>query len=162
MRYFLAVAREENMTRAAEQLHVTQPTLSKQLKERMSEDEQKKSEQEKAFADMKEELENLKREKELSDLTASYISMGYDKDLAADTAKARLDGDKAKEFANGEKHRQALEKRIKEQLMDNTPKPAGTGDDGKPETDLAVEKAKELAKAKFGGSSYSDIMDKYR
>ena len=32
MRYFLAVAREENMTRAAEILHVTQPTLSKQLK----------------------------------------------------------------------------------------------------------------------------------
>ena len=32
MRYFLAVAREENMTRAAELLHVTQPTLSKQLK----------------------------------------------------------------------------------------------------------------------------------
>ena len=32
MRYFLAVAREENMTRAAQRLHVTQPTLSKQLK----------------------------------------------------------------------------------------------------------------------------------
>ena len=32
LRYFLAVAREENMTRAAELLHVTQPTLSKQLK----------------------------------------------------------------------------------------------------------------------------------
>lgn len=32
LRYFLAVAREENMTRAAEVLHVTQPTLSKQLK----------------------------------------------------------------------------------------------------------------------------------
>ena len=32
LRYFLAAAREENMTRAAEQLHVTQPTLSKQLK----------------------------------------------------------------------------------------------------------------------------------
>lgn len=32
LRYFLAVAREENMTRAAEFLHVTQPTLSKQLK----------------------------------------------------------------------------------------------------------------------------------
>lgn len=32
LRYFLAVAREENMTRAAETLHVTQPTLSKQLK----------------------------------------------------------------------------------------------------------------------------------
>ena len=32
LRYFLAVAREENMTRAAETLHVTQPTLSKTLK----------------------------------------------------------------------------------------------------------------------------------
>ena len=31
MRYFLAVAREENITAAAESLHVTQPTLSKQL-----------------------------------------------------------------------------------------------------------------------------------
>ena len=32
LRYFLAVAREENMTRAAEILHVTQPTLSKALR----------------------------------------------------------------------------------------------------------------------------------
>lgn len=32
LRYFLEVAREENMTRAAERLHVTQPTLSKTLK----------------------------------------------------------------------------------------------------------------------------------
>ncbi len=32
LRYFLAVAREENMSRAAESLHVTQPTLSKTLK----------------------------------------------------------------------------------------------------------------------------------
>ncbi|HPF53763.1 MAG TPA: LysR family transcriptional regulator [Eubacteriales bacterium] len=31
LRYFLAVAREENITAAAERLHVTQPTLSKQL-----------------------------------------------------------------------------------------------------------------------------------
>ena len=32
LRYFLAAAREENMTRAAELLHVTQPTLSKALR----------------------------------------------------------------------------------------------------------------------------------
>ena len=33
LKYFLAVAREENITAAAQSLHVTQPTLSKQLKE---------------------------------------------------------------------------------------------------------------------------------
>ena len=32
LRYFIAVAREENMSRAAQTLHVTQPTLSKALK----------------------------------------------------------------------------------------------------------------------------------
>ena len=32
LRYFLAVAREENMSHAAEKLHVTQPTLSKAMK----------------------------------------------------------------------------------------------------------------------------------
>ena len=32
LRYFLAVAREESMTRAAELLHVTQPTLSKTMR----------------------------------------------------------------------------------------------------------------------------------
>lgn len=31
LQYFLAVAKEENITRAAESLHISQPYLSKQL-----------------------------------------------------------------------------------------------------------------------------------
>lgn len=37
LRYFLAVAREENITAAAKSLHITQPTLSKQLMDLESE-----------------------------------------------------------------------------------------------------------------------------
>ena len=33
LRYFLAAARESNITRAARSLHVSQPTLSRQLKD---------------------------------------------------------------------------------------------------------------------------------
>ena len=33
LKYFLAVAREENITRAAESLHIAQPSLSKQMME---------------------------------------------------------------------------------------------------------------------------------
>ena len=31
LRYFITVAREENITKAAKKLHITQPTLSRQL-----------------------------------------------------------------------------------------------------------------------------------
>lgn len=33
LQYFLTVAREENITRASEVLHITQPTLSRQLQQ---------------------------------------------------------------------------------------------------------------------------------
>ena len=33
LQYFLAVAREENISAAAQSLHLTQPTISRQLKE---------------------------------------------------------------------------------------------------------------------------------
>ncbi len=33
LKYFLVVAHEENITRATKTLHITQPTLSRQLKE---------------------------------------------------------------------------------------------------------------------------------
>lgn len=137
-------------------------SLSKQLKEKMTDDEIKQSESAKAIEEMKSELEKLRKDKTVSDYTAKYIAIGYDKDLAAETAQAMADLDMAKVFANGEKHRQALEKKIKEDLINGTHKPAGAGGDDK-KVDSAVEKAKELAKSRRGNDkSYDEIMSKYK
>ena len=136
-------------------------SLSKQLKDRMTEDEQKKADEADKLQKMQEELESLRKDKTVSEYTAKYIAMGYDKELASETAKAMAEGNMEKVFANGEKHRQALEKKIKEDLINNTPKPDGSG--GKnDQKDPAVEKAKEIAKAKSGNEKqYEDVMSKY-
>lgn len=136
--------------------------LSKQLKDKMSDDELKEAEKTKALEELQSELESLRKDKTISDYTARYVAMGYDAELAKDTAKAMAEGDMDKVFKNGETHKQALEQKIKQDLMNKTPKPGGNGggDDGK---DSAVEKAKEIAKAKLGGGKqYDDIMKNYR
>lgn len=136
-------------------------SLSKQLKDKMTDDEAKKAEDAQALADLKNELETLRKDKTIADYTAKYIALGYEKTLAEDTAKAMAEGDMAKVFANGEKHKEALEKDIKAKLMKGDPRPGGGGDEL--EADPAVEKAKEIAKAKLGnGKTYKEIMDKYK
>jgi predicted NodU family carbamoyl transferase len=128
----------------------------------ISEDDRKAQESAETLAQMQAELETLRRDKTISDYTAKYVALGYDKELAASTAKAMADGDMETVFANGEKHRTALEKKIKADLMNRTPNPDGSGGDNKQE-DSAVAKARELAKAKLGGGkAYRDIMSKYQ
>ena len=136
--------------------------LSKQLKEKMTDDEAKQAEDAKALADLKSELESLRKDKTVAEYKAKYIALGYEAALAEDTAKAMADGDMEKVFKNGETHRSALEKKIKEDLMNKTPKPGGAGGDDKAK-DAAVEKAKELAKSRHGGDkNYNDIMSHYK
>ena len=137
--------------------------LSKQLKDRMSEDEKQRTEAEESNKKILEELEQLRKDKTISTYTAQYLGMGYSKELAEDTAKAMADGNMDKVFQNGLKHKEAMEKEIREKLMNGTPQPGGSGGNGDDGKDSAVEKAKELAKAKQGGGKqYEDIMKNYR
>lgn len=128
----------------------------------LSEDEQKKQKDAETLADMQKELETLRKDKTISEYISKYIALGYDAELAKDTAKAMADGDMEKVFKNGEAHKAALEKKIKEDLMNKTPKPGGAGGEDK-HTDPAVEKAREIAKARYGNDkSYADIVSKYK
>lgn len=144
--------------------------LSKKLKGKMSEDELAEAERQRIQAendqkynDLESKYNELVKKSTISEYTAKYIALGYDKDLAESTAKAMADGDMKTVFENGEKHKAAMEKKIKEELMNNTPKPGGSGGNDGGKEDPAIAKAKELAKAKNGnGTAYNDILAKYK
>ncbi len=72
----------------------------RQLKAKMSEDEQKEAERAAAEAAIKAELESLRKDKTITEHKAQYLALGYDETLAGETAKAFAEGDFAKVFAN--------------------------------------------------------------
>ena len=63
-----------------------------------------------------------------NEYTAQFLGIGYDKDLARETAEALQQGDMNMVFLNQSKFAAAREKALKAELMKNTPKPpAGNG-----------------------------------
>lgn len=99
----------------------------------LDDDERKRQADAEKLEQAMQELETLRTEKKISEFKAHYIAMGYDEKLAAETAKALVDGDMEKVFANGTKHQGELEKKIKADVLKGTPKP-GTDNGGKPKT----------------------------
>lgn len=100
----------------------------KQLRAKMTEDEQKEADRLANEEAMKTELETLRREKTLGQYTASYLEQGYDKALAEATATAMVDGDMDTVFANMKKHADGMEKNLRAKILKETPVPPA-GDD---------------------------------
>lgn len=65
--------------------------FKKQLRAKLTEEEAKKAEQEEALATMKNQLEELKKEKELAGLTAKFASAGFED--AGKVASAFMEND---------------------------------------------------------------------
>ena len=107
--------------------------LSKQLKARMTEEEAKKAEDAAARQELEDKYNELLKRTTISDYTAKYLAMGYDEKLAADTAKAFVNGDMDRVFANSEKFKVELEKKIRADILKDTPRP-GADNGGKPMT----------------------------
>lgn len=128
----------------------------------ISEDEQKKQAEADEKAELLAKVEKLEKDAKVAEYTAKYLNLGYSAELAASTAKAVAEGDMDTVFKNGETHRAALETKIKEDLINKTPKPDGAGgSDNKDDSDVA--KAKELAKARNGNQkTYEEIIARYK
>jgi len=98
-------------------------TTKKQLRAKMSEDEQKEADRLANEEAMKKELETLRRERTLSTYKASYLSQGYDEALAEATATAMVDGDMDTVFANMKKYSDGMEKALRAKILKETPTP---------------------------------------
>ena len=100
----------------------------KQIFEKMTAEEAAKAEADEKMAAIQQELEQLRQDKVVQEYTAQFLSIGYDKELASETAVALQRGDMNTVFLNQTKFATIREKALKAELMKNTPKPpAGNG-----------------------------------
>lgn len=112
--------------------------------ETLSADERAKKEREEEHEKLMKEVEELRKQQTISSHTASYVAMGYDPALAAETAQALVSGDMNTVFANQKKHQEALEKKVRAEALKKTPKPEG---DGGKDTTMTLEKLRKMSPA---------------
>ena len=121
----------------------------KDLRARMTEEEQAKAENEALLKQYKEQAETLQREKNIATSKAKFISIGYDDSLAQETAEALEKGDFATVFKNQQTVIENVRKIAKGEAMASTTPPAGKATDG----------TKTVTKAEFDNMSYKERND---
>ena len=110
----------------------------KQLREKMSQDEQEAAQLKEEMAAMKAEVETLRHEKAITDLTKRWMGVGYSVELATATAKASAQGDMDEVFKNHAKFLAEREKALKAEILKSTPTPpAGDGNKKTTKEDFA-------------------------
>ena len=96
----------------------------------LSEEEKKKMEDEQKFADMQTELEKLRKEKSVSTYKASFLSKGYDEELATKAANAMADGNTSELFATLDAFKESIENSAKASALAGMKDPkAGSSDE---------------------------------
>lgn len=117
--------------------------FKKQLREKMSADEIKAKEDAEKQEKLQSDYDALLKKVALSENKAKLIGLGYDDKLATETAEAMIEGNLDKVFANQKKHLEAVEKKIREDVLHNTPKPEG----GSSQNTMTKEKLREMTPA---------------
>lgn len=107
----------------------------RKYKEQLSADEQKKQESDEAFANMQQELENLRTERQIATHKASLQGLGFNEKQAGSVAKALHEGKYDDFFAAAkqlmDERAKAIEQSVRTELLRGTPTPAaGTGAGG--------------------------------
>lgn len=99
--------------------------LKKDYNAKLTDDEIKAKEDAEKREKLESDYKALLRKVTISENKAKFLSLGYDEKLAEETAEALADNDFEKVFANQQKHQTALDKKIREEVLNDTPKPTG-------------------------------------
>ena len=135
----------------------------KQLESKMSEEERVSAERDAKWAEMEAKIAQLEQEKLEGSFKASFLAMGYDEELAAAAAKAKVEGDATKEFDIQKRALEAVMKNFKAELIKGTPGPDGAGGGGAKTKSKAVEIAERIGKSRAdAAASANEILNKYR
>ena len=93
----------------------------KKYQEKLSEEDQTKLQQEEANAALQKELEELRTERNVANHKAQFIDIGFDAELATETATALNAGDTAKVFDGIRKFIASHDKQMAEKALLNNP-----------------------------------------
>ena len=93
----------------------------RQLREKQSEQERAEAERAEQEQAMREELETLRKEKQVSDYTARCVALNMEADLAAQTANALSDGNMDAVFDCLRQFVDATEKRLNNEALNRQP-----------------------------------------
>ena len=119
------LAENKRLRRANDKASSEAASYKKQLNARLSEAERAEQEREEANERLQNELEELRRERDLSKLTKNFTVLGYSEAMAKKAAEAQYAGDTDALFEVQRQYRAELENSIKAQFMRGTPAPQG-------------------------------------
>ena len=99
--------------------------FKKQLREKMTADEIKAKEDAEKQEKLQNDYDALVKKVTISENKANLLALGYEDKLATETAEALVNGEIDKVFANQKKHLESVEKKIRQDILKDTPKPDG-------------------------------------
>lgn len=117
--------------------------FKKKYKDLLSDEQRKQQEQDETFEDMKSELEQLRKEKKISEHTTNLIKLGYDEESAKKAAQATIDGDFSTVYELQSKFIADTKKNVQSEILKGTPAP-NVGDENN-EQGITVEKFKKMS-----------------
>lgn len=121
----------------------------RQFRAKQTADEQAAAQQAEALQQMQTELENLRKEKQITDFSKRWMGAGYSEALASSTAKAMTEGNWDQVFKDFAAFVADHDKALKAELIKQTPTPpAGAATDGGMTRD-AFAKLNVMEKQKF-------------